>query len=168
MIVEIVPIANLQFKKTAWYTVYLNDSVLTEFEDFQKRMSENEKDEFELNEIRRFIQHIGQIHGAKPNFFKPERAAERLPPPFYIIETEDVDDFGLRLYCIRLCEEIVILLNGGRKTNRDPENCPNCSSHFRLANKLARKINEAILEGYIELDLDNKEIIIEEDFNLEI
>ncbi len=168
MIVEIVPISNLSYEKVAWYTVRLEGRDVSEFRDFQQRMSAEEKDETELNEIRRFIRQIGKFHGAHPKHFKHERAAERLPPPYYYIETDDPNDFGLRLYCIRLCNEIVILLNGGRKTNLNPEKCPNCSAHFKLANRLAVKINDAILENRIELDVETKEILIDEDFELVI
>ncbi len=141
---------------------------MSEFKDFQQRMSVNKKDEIELNEIRRYIEKIGKEWGAYPKHFKHERAAERLPPPYHYIETEDANDFGLRLYCIRLTPEIVILLNGGRKTNRNPEKCNNCSKHFTLANRISNKINEAINDGYIELNHYTGEIDIEEDFELDI
>lgn len=141
---------------------------MSEFRDFQQRMSVNKKDELELNEIRRYIEKIGKEWGAYPKHFKHERAAERLPPPYHYIETEDANDYGLRLYCIRLTPEIVILLNGGRKTNLDPELCNNCSKHFTLANRISNKINEAINDGYIELNHTTGEIDIEEDFELDI
>jgi hypothetical protein len=169
LIVQLISISNLSYERVAWYTVKIEGRNLSEFRDFQLRMSENKKDEFELNEIRRFIQQIGKYLGAEAKHFKHERAAERLPPPYYYIETDDPNDFGLRLYCIRLCNEIVILLNGGRKTHPNPEKCPNCSVHFKIANRIAIKINEAILNKDIELDIENKEIIINnEDFEIEI
>lgn len=168
MIVQLIPIQNLSYEKVAWYTVRLGGRDISEFKDFQERMSANKKDETELNEIRRYIRQIGKYFGADAKHFKHERAAERLPPPYHYIETDDPDDFGLRLYCIRLCNEIVILLNGGRKTHPNPEKCPNCSAHFKVANRIAVKITEAILAGYIELDTEEKEIIIEDDFELEI
>ncbi len=168
MIVQIIPISTLSNDKVSWYTVKLEGKDISEFKDFQQRMSKNAKDETELNEIRRYIRQIGKYLGALTKHFKHERAAERLPPPYHYIETDDPDDFGLRLYCIRLCNEIVILLNGGRKTSSNPEKCPNCSSHFKLANRIAIKINEAILENNMELDIEAREIVIEGDFELEI
>lgn len=168
MIVEIVPISNLKYEKVSWYTVRLKNRELSEFRDFQYRMAKNKRDEAELNEIRRYIKQIGKYLGAHPKHFKHERAAERLPPPYHYIETDDPNDYGLRLYCIRLCNEIVILLNGGRKTHHDPEKCPNCSAHFKLANRISVKINEAIKEKRIELNPETKEIEIDEDFELEI
>lgn len=131
-------------------------------------MSLKENDLAELNEIRRYIMLIGSEYGAEKIHFKEERAAQRLPPPYHYIETDSRDDYGLRLYCIRLTKEIVILLNGGRKTNHNPEKCQNCSSHFKMANRIAVKIDEAILKKNIHLNIENKEIEIEEDFELEL
>lgn len=169
MLVRIVPILNLNYEKVQYYTVVLEGKEMSEFRDFQQRMSVNENDRVELNEIRRYIKQIGVEWGAHPKHFKHERAAERLPPPYHYIETEDPDDYGLRLYCIRLCNEIVILLNGARKTHRDPEQCPACGPHFKMANRIARKINKAIEEKMIRLDADNREIVIDDhEFELEI
>ncbi len=168
MIAQLIPIANLRLKKVAYYTVRLEGNPISEFKDFQNRMSIDIKNNSELNEIARYIQQIGDNWGAHEKHFKHERAAERLPPPYYFIETEDSSDYGLRLYCIRLCNEIVILLNGDRKIDRNPEKCPNCAKHFKLANTLAKKITEAITDKNLFLNLDTKEIEIEEDFEIEI
>jgi hypothetical protein len=172
LIIEIVPILNLQLKKVSWYTArlikdsYESGQVVSEFRDFQQRMSIKEKDKRELNEIREFIHKIGNKYGARLAHFKHERGAEALPPQYHFVETDSPDDYGLRLYCIRLSDEVVILLNGGRKTNRNPESCDNCRAHFRLANNLAKKLNEAILDNYIEII--GREILIDEDFEIEI
>ena len=169
MIVEIVPIQNLRYEKVTYYTARVEGRDASEFRDFQQRMSANTNDQIELNEIRRYIQKIGNEWGAEPVHFKDERAAERLPPPYYhFIDSDDPNDYGLRLYCIRLTKEIVILLNGGRKTDRNPERCKNCSQHFKFANRLAEKINEAITEKFIYLNSDTREIEIDEDFDLEL
>lgn len=166
MIVEIIPISNLSYEKVAWYTVKVEGRDFSEFKDFQNRMSLNENDLIELNEIRRYIEQIGKFLGAHPKHFKHERAAERLPPPYHLIETDNPEDLGLRLYCIRLCNEIVILLNGARKTKINPEKCPNCSKHFKLANRLSVIITNAIQNKQIELNLETKGIEIDDDFEI--
>ena len=43
--------------------------------------------------------------------------------------------------------------------------CKKCYRHFEKANRIAVKINQAIIEGFIEIDEENKEILIEEDFD---
>ncbi|MDX2049194.1 MAG: hypothetical protein SFU87_20585 [Chitinophagaceae bacterium] len=132
-------------------------------------MSQEDKDKVELAEINRYIQQIGIEYGAHKEHFKEEDAAERLPPPYHqFIETGDPDDYGLRLYCIRLTPSIVILLNGNRKTALKVHNCKNCYTHFDRARKISRKITEAITDGFIEIDNEEKEIIIDGDFEMTI
>lgn len=152
-----------------YYTVQLEGKKVSEFRDFQQRMSITERDLLDLNEIRLYVQQIGMKWGAKPRHFRKEKEAEGLPPPYHFFETDGADDFGLRLYCIRLCDEIVILLNGDRKTHQKAQACINCKAHFELANKVARAITKAIVAKDIWLDVRKKEIVIEEeDFELNI
>jgi len=166
LVVEIIPIPALAFKKVRYYSVRYEGKLNSEFKDFQLRMGQ-QGNQVELGEINRYIQVIGQKKGAHENQFKKEDAAERLPPPYHhFIESDDPDDYGLRLYCIRLSPFIVILLNGDRKTNLKALLCGNCKPHFVKAVALAKKLTEAILNGDIEIDEEEKEIIIDEDFEL--
>ena len=142
---------------------------VSEFRDFLIRMNKNEKDKIELAEINRYIQEIGEKYGAHKEHFKDEDAAERLPPPYHqFIESGEPNDYGLRLYCIRLTPSVVILLNGDRKTALKVHDCKNCYVHFDRARKISRKINQAITDGFIEIDDNEKEIIVEKDFELTI
>ena len=169
MIFDIVPISTLQFEKVHYYTVRFENRAANEFRDFQTRMSNAKKDQIELGEINRYIEKIGKVYGASKAHFKDEDAAERLPPPYHqFIETDEANDFGLRLYCIRLSPSVVILLNGGRKTALKVRDCKNCYPHFDKARRISKKINEAILDGTIEIDEGGKEIVIDEDLELSI
>ena len=40
--------------------------------------------------------------------------------------------FGLRLYCILVNSEAVIVLNGCSKTERNPLDCPNCNEIYKF------------------------------------
>lgn len=121
----------------------------------------------QLQEIIRFIQQIGNEYGATENFFRHERLAEALPPKFHRFITTEPNEYGLRLYCLRLSEQIVVLLNGDMKTHQNPEQCNNCRKHFRLANKISHQINQAIsLDKTIELS--GHEMLIDDFFQLEI
>ena len=169
MLVEIVPIASLQFEKVHYYTVRFENRELSEYRDFNIRMQQDVKNAIELAEINRYIENIGEEYGALKEHFKDEDAAERLPPPYHqFIESDDPNDFGLRLYCIRLSPTVVILLNGDRKKALKVQDCDKCFPHFDRARKIAKKINEAIVEGFIEVDSENKKINTEEDFELTI
>lgn len=167
MIIDIVPISSLRFEKVHYYSVRIDDSALSEFRDFNARMSQSPESRVELGEIYRYIEQIGDKQGAYPQHFKSEDAAEALPPPYHsYIESEISGDYGLRLYCIRLSQSIVILLNGDRKTALKVKDCKNCYPHFDLARKLAKKITQAIVDGDIEIDEENKVLSIEEDFEI--
>ncbi len=166
MIIDIVPISSLWYSKVHYYSVYVDNKPLVEFRDFAARMSMDKTDRTELDEINRYIERIGQKFGAYPHHFKSEDAAEALPPPYHFFESELGGDYGLRLYCIRLTQSIVILLNGDRKTALKVQECQNCYSHFDLARKLAKRITTAIVDGDIKIDEENNEIIIYDDFQI--
>ncbi len=166
MIIDIVPISSLRFEKVQYYSIYIDHKPLTEFRDFIKRMAEKDDCIIELGEINRHIQRIGQKLGAHPHHFKSEDAAEALPPPYHYFESDLTGAYGLRLYCIRLSPSIVILLNGDRKTALKVNKCPHCFPHFDLARKLSKKITQAIVDRDIEIDEENKEIIIYDDYEL--
>jgi hypothetical protein len=108
--------------------------------------------------------------GAKMKFFRHERDASALPPPgFDYLGRDDEypnNKYGLRLYCIRLNSSIVILFNGDLKTAQEAQKCKNCKRHFDLANRITRKIDEALRERVITLGY--KELIGLEQFEIEI
>lgn len=166
MTIDIIPISSLRFAKVQYYSVCIDGSPLAEFQDFNARMYREEDNLRELREINRYIERIGQKFGAFPRHFKSEDAAEALPPPYYFFESDESDNYGLRLYCIRLSTTIVILLNGDRKTAQKVKDCTNCYPHFDFARKLAKKITQAILDGHLEIDDENKELIVDEDFEI--
>lgn len=166
MLVSLIPIASLQFDKVNYYTVRLGDKAVSEFREFLTRMN-NERDAVELAEINRYIQKIGIEYGAQPVHFKTEGPAERLPPPYHqFIASEEAHDYGLRLYCVRLCPSIVILLSGGRKTAQKVKDCRNCYPHFDRARRVARCLTKAIWEG--DMGIEGKTLWVAEDAELEI
>lgn len=169
MIIDILPISNLRFELVQYYTIRVEGRGKSEFNDFTERMRREDRNSKELAEINRYIEQIGKFYGAYGQHFRHEGAAEGLPPPYHeFLESENEQDFGLRLYCIRLSPSIVILLNGDRKTTLKAQNCDNCRKHFSLAQQVAKVINQAIADGYIEINEAEKEIDIEEDFDLSI
>lgn len=165
LFVSIKRLGRLSFEKVYYYTVQKEDVAQSEFEDFLTRMEGCPDYAEQLGEILQFIKEIGEKHGAREAHFKHERAADALPPPYYI-QPGKPNKFGLRLYCIRLSEEVVILLNGDLKTKNNPEECPNCRKHFRFANSLARKLDEAIKNR--EVILVDRELQFDDDFEIEL
>lgn len=165
MFVRLVRLGRLSFEKVYYYTAHIEDADNNEFQDFLVRMQAIPEYKEQLGKILQFINEIGEKHGAHKGHFKHERSAEALPPPYYI-QPGKPNKYGLRLYCIRLSDEIVILLNGDLKTNNNPEECPNCRKHFRFANTLARKLDEAIRDK--DVILNSKHLDMDEDFEIEL
>ncbi len=167
MKIEILYLEQLQFEKVSYYTVRVVGKAMTEFDEFQKKFNVPGKNKDQLAEINRFIKTMGNDYGALDQYFKREGYAERLPPPYYrFVESDGETDFGLRLYCIRLTDEVVILLNGCRKTAQAVKNCSNCFEHFQLANQISDAIYAAMQNG--EIEIDGFDLLTDEDFVLDI
>lgn len=132
---------------------------MTEIELFEENdFSEHRK---ELEILYSVIDLMG-TRGAKNYYFKPESAANALPKVSQEIISANKKDFGLRLYCIRLTDHVVVLLNGNIKTNIDPSKCLNVQKHFKNAVKIARKLDSLLLDN--EVDYENPDCLL----NLEI
>jgi hypothetical protein len=160
---QFIQLEHLQFSKVWFYTIQVEGSPMSEFNDFQKRMQLDKKDKSQVAEINRFIKQIGKYYGAQDRYFKREGHAERLPPPTHrFVESDGEKDFGLRLYCIRISDEIVILLNGDRKTAHKVKDCANCKPHFDFANTISDLIFDARQKDLLEFD--GFDVLIDDDF----
>ena len=72
----------------------------------------------DLNEIERFIQEYKDLPEFREEFYG--------------------------LYCIRINENIVILLNGGGKTSQKVQDSPDLLPKFRLANKISEAVTKSL------------------------
>ncbi len=125
-----------------FYTVLLDDDAFYEFEKFDNTdFPEHAK---ELQIMYAVIDEM-QERGAKKYYFKEENAANAIPIVTQHIINANKKDFGIRLYCIRLTDNVVILLNGGIKTKKLPIDCPNVKQHFKNALKIAKQLDKAII-----------------------
>lgn len=162
-------IASLSSETVKFHTLILDDKVRSEFYDFKINMSELCFDELVL--LERQLEKISKNEdGAEPRFFKKENEAERIwlptPEAFNSLEA-DPKDYGLRLYCVFLKHNCVVLLNGNKKQYKEVQNCGQCFPHFVMANKIAKALYKAIAlneieiseEGYLLMDDDYKLII---------
>lgn len=167
--------------KVAYYSVTLfddNDKLISEngsmFEDF--RESHKYVCIKKLTYVIDWINQIGD-EGATEDWFRQENDAHALPPPTGIVlrkqqglvsfldfDSIEVVGFDLRLYCLRLNNNVVILSNGGIKTTNQAQDCPNVSRHFRQANILSKKITDAIVNNEIEVSKDD--ILYNDDFEI--
>lgn len=134
-----------------FYSVLVEGHDTAEFIDFLDRMRKSHPTQ--LGELLQIIREIGNVYGAETRFFRPERDASALPPPRFQYVGDDDEDpdnqYGLRLYCLRLNDTVVILFNGDLKTAKTAQECLNCKRHFEFANRVTRRIDEGIAEKVI-------------------
>jgi hypothetical protein len=156
-----------------FYTVRWQDSQLSETDKFFDRMRKIPEMKDALQQLAKLITEvIGNTYGAHEAFFNRfENRATALPPKGRVKVSElELDYFGfpLRLYCIALTEELVILFNGGIKDAPTVQEGTNVlSTKFYEANEFAKRIfkalnsDEIIIEGRLLKDYNgNTEIIL--------
>ena len=161
MLVLLEKIEEISTGKVTFYTARLDDKELTEIEIFDNQDFPNHSEELEIlyNAID-----LMQTKGAIKAFFKEEDAANALPIVPQSLQVNNETDFGIRLFCIRINDNILVLLNGSIKTTLKNKDCENVRPHFNNAKAIARKIDKMIADKDINpLDgecLNNLEIEI--------
>ncbi len=155
--------------RCTFYTVRWEDSDTNETDKFFNKFESNTKYKKESQVLVSFLlDAIGENHGAKLLFFnRPENEVAGLPPKGRIQVGEiafSFPDFPLRLYALRITNELVILFNGGIKDG--PTN-QKSSLHFvwKEACAFAQRIDEALQEGILIIDHQNRRITYEDDNN---
>ncbi|MCY7358100.1 MAG: hypothetical protein LH609_11695 [Rudanella sp.] len=145
------------FDKVSYYTFWVEGRPQSETDAFFARFETNQSVAHDLNVLVAWISEIGLHRGAKARYFRFENDANALPPPARIMAELGDDYCRLRLYCVRLSDEVVLLANGGLKTGRTVQDSPDLLAKFRFANKMADQLVELIASG--ELQMAGKEIV---------
>ena len=165
---QIIPL--FRYEKVAYYSVVMENHEDSLFEQFLETHTRENKDK--LYHISKWLQIIGEQYGAQNRFFRNEANTadtSALPPtgalkPRYV-ENGKKKKNNLRLYCLKANENVVFLFSGGLKTAKKAQDCSNVKSHFELANKLTKAIDQAFkdkdimwIENYslVEYDEDLK------------
>ena len=148
-----------RLRKVCFYTIKFEDSNLSEAEKFFEKVENEQEYEESVNNLVDWIIEIGNIRGARFDLFRDERLASALPPPRNKLNRNNfVKD--IRLYCFWISPSIVVLFNGGIKTEINPAKCPNVSMHFHNSNTWVKQLQEYDIEtnGRDILDLETIEI----------
>jgi hypothetical protein len=150
--VQIQRIFDIQYESVRFYTARVLSRPSSEFHDFLNRLQyRSQKDRQQLGQFLKFLKMLGTT-GALENFFVPEGHASRLPEKnLHFRGSNGKDDYGLRLFCKRLNNDAVILLNGDRKTTYHAYDCPNCQAHYHFANDISIAIDRAESLGEIKI-----------------
>lgn len=164
MIITFIKIHEISTPNLSYYTVKLQSEALSEFELFDANDFSGHLDE--ITRIYAVINEMG-LSEAKPYYFVEEGGFEYLPNmSLKSINSNGRDDFGIRLYCKFLSPNIVLLFNGGIKTQQNPANCPNVSIHFKRAKSISNFINKWITLDVLKVNFTKLEI--DPDFDFEI
>jgi len=132
----------LKMNKVDYYSFHLDGEEHSELEKFVSRFKDGVycKD---YDEIMSTITEMANSKGAAEGYFRHERAAQALPPPRI---SGDV-----RLYCNRVCNDIVILGSGCVKTSQKVQHSRDCLFHFELMNELSRQITQRVMDGELRI-----------------
>jgi hypothetical protein len=173
--VKLCPLPQLSGPMTCYYSIQFEGKATDETMDFFLRHETQPAFQEELDEILAWIDGIAHETGALEYLFRAERKAGALPPENYVrkrnrskfqIQYQELNQ--LRLYLIRFNECVVVLLNGGFKTTRNPEECPNVRQYFRQAQHIADALDDALDNGDIRYNEDKTDIIIHHDFEIQL
>ena len=139
-----------QSELVSLYSIKFNGEDATEFEKFLKTF----KDNAELNEdFQRIVYAISKIlcNGALERYFRPEGKFNDC------VCAVPIESGQLRLYCLRMSDQILIVGNGGVKTTRTYNEDPILSGYVLDLQKFEKLIRAGIKNGA--LSIEEKEII---------
>lgn len=132
------------------YSICFNGSDVSEFEDFLMKFKDNST----LNQdFQRIIVALEKIieRGALERFFRVEGKMKDH------VTALSLDSHCLRLYCLRISDEILILGNGGIKTTRTYQEDEELSGYVMDLQKFDELLKQAQKKGSITIE---KNIII--------
>lgn len=132
-------------EKTSLYSISFEMDGTTEFEKFVTEFEMNATYNRDYQRIIAALQAILRI-GALERFFRPEGkfndSVSALP----------IESGKLRLYCLRISEQIVILGNGGVKTTKTYEEDQKLYGYVLDLQKFERILNENISKGFVSIE----------------
>lgn len=139
-----------QSELVSLYSIRFNGEDRTEFERFLQTF----KDNAELNgDFQRIVYAISKIlaNGALERYFRPEGGYGDG------VCAVPIESGQLRLYCLRMSDQILIIGNGGIKKTRTTQEDPLLQGYVITLQKFDRLIQTGIRNGV--LSIEEKEIV---------
>ena len=131
-------------EKVSLYSISFEMDGTTEFEKFVSEFEMNATYNRDYQRILAALQAILQM-GALERFFRPEGTMRDN------VQAIPVEGGKLRLYCLRLSDQIVILGNGGVKVTRTYEQDPKLYGYVLDLQRFERSLKESINKGYVRI-----------------
>lgn len=142
-------------ERVSFYSVRWEDTELSEMDKFLIRMKSISAVKRPLQELLNLILNvIGDTYGASEEFFNRFENNVTALPPHGTVKISQVQlnykGCPLRLYCLVLSEEVVVLFNGGIKDSRSvQESTDSITTKFYEANEFGKRILAALRAGEI-------------------
>ncbi|MBQ7750809.1 MAG: hypothetical protein IJR77_06270 [Bacteroidales bacterium] len=146
-------------EKASLYSISFDMDGTTEFEKFVAEFEMNATYNRDYQRIIAALQAILRI-GALERFFRPEGSMNDS------VQALPIESGKLRLYCLRISDQIVILGNGGVKNTRTYEENPKLYGYVLDLQRFERILKENIEKGYV--SIEEKELTGIEDITFEI
>lgn len=146
-------------EKVALYSISFEKDGTTEFEKFVAEFEMNATFNRDYQRIIAALQAILRI-GALERFFRPEGSRNDS------VQALPIESGKLRLYCLRLSDQVVILGNGGVKNTRTYEEDPKLYGYVLDLQRFEKILGENIEKGYV--SIEEKELTGIEDITFEI
>ena len=132
-------------EKTALYSISFEKDGTTEFEKFVEEFEQNAKYNRDYQRIIAALQAILNL-GALERFFRPEGKIKDS------VAAIPIEGGQLRLYCLRISEQIVILGNGGVKATRTYEEDSKLYGYVLDLQRFERILNDNVAKGYVRIE----------------
>ncbi len=136
-----------RFRRVTFYSVKIENEAYSEVEKFILRFREDAVHGEELQNILALLKIMGNEKGALSVLFRDEAMAQALPPERYHAIRQNLVQFidaNLRLFCLRISSNIVILFNGGVKESQKTQDSSDLLTKFRVAQRFCKAINDKI------------------------
>ena len=128
-------------QKTTLYSISFEKDGTTEFEKFVSEFEMNAQYNSDYQRIIAALQVILE-RGALERFFRPEDNVHAIP----------IEGSKLRLYCLRISEQIVILGNGGVKSTKSYQKDPKLFGYVLDLQRFEKILKKNIEKGYISVN----------------
>ena len=146
-------------ERATLYSISFEMDGTTEFEKFVEEFESNSVYNQDYQRIIAALQVILQ-KGALERFFRPEGKMDDH------VQAIPIGGGRLRLYCLRISEQIVILGNGGVKTTASYQQDPKLFGYVMDLQRFERILKENIDKGYV--SIEERELKGVEDLTFEI
>ncbi len=134
-----------QTDNVSLYSICFNGNAISEYEAFIQRFKDDATLNTDYKNIILALEKIVAV-GALERFFRPEGKMNDH------VAALSIDSRKLRLYCLRISDQILIVGNGGRKDSRTYEESAELSGYVMDLQEFDKLLTEAQKEGSVTIE----------------